>query len=402
MTRATRVGRIPAQDSWRALAVVVPDMLAFGRLAAPDTTGQQALITVLAAVPACAALRLLRTEPVAGFCALWLHAVACGLISLVTMLDYMPVFTVLAGLFSVVVAHPLRTALAALAVSAVPMGLTIWGDLVHVATERRLSALVGLVTFFLSLYLEVFLLGRWIRASETEAERTRNRLAEAQRAITDERVRVARELHDIVAHSVTVMVLQAAGARRVLHTDPDRAALALGDIENQGRNAMGELRRMLTLLRTAEHPAASSADCGLAGLDRLFEGVRRTGVSVTSEERGNRPWLPESLDLTVYRVAQEGLTNVTKHAGPGTHAVVRLIWDCSLLRVEIDDDGAGTPSTQPGELSTGHGIAGLRERVEVFGGSLSTAPSGGGHRLSVTLPIPGTAPYSPTLEGTDP
>ncbi|MFD0319268.1 sensor histidine kinase [Streptomyces flavalbus] len=395
------MGRVKASDAWRALAIVVPDMVAFGRLVAPDTTGYQALVTVLVAVPSGAALCLLRAAPVAGFCALWLHAVLCGLLSVVSVLDYSPVFTVLAGLFSVAVTRPLRVALAALAMSAVPMGLTILLDLHHVPAERRWHALAGLLAFFMSLYVEVFLFGRWIRASNTQAERTRNRLAEARQTIVDERARIARELHDIVAHTVTVMVLQAGGARRVLRSDPDRAALALGDIESQGRNAMGELRRMLTLLRATDQPADSSPHDGLAGLDRLFDSVRRTGVSVVCEERGRRPPLPESLDLTAYRVIQEALTNVTKHAGPGSRAVVSLIWGESSLRVEIDDDGAGTPSTRPGELSTGHGIPGLRERAEVFGGSLSTCANGRGYRLTVTLPIPETTRYGPTGKGPD-
>ncbi|MEV0318080.1 histidine kinase [Streptomyces sp. NPDC050658] len=391
-----------AQDAWRALAVVVPDMVAFGRLVAPDTTGYQALITVLAALPSCAALCLLRAAPVAGFCALWLHAVLCGLISLVSVLDYSPVFTVLAGLFSVVVTRPLRAALAALTVSVVPMGLTILLDLIHVPAERRWHALAGLLTFFLALYIEVFLFGRWVQVSRAKAEHTRNRLAEARRTIIDERTRIARELHDIVAHTVTVMVLQAGGAQRVLRSDPDRASLALGDIESQGRNAMGELRRMLTLLRAADQPATSSPHCGLAGLDQLFESVRRTGVSVVCEERGRRPQVPESLDLTVYRVVQEALTNVTKHAGPGSRAVVSLLWSDTSLRVGIEDDGAGTPSARPDELSTGHGITGLRERVEVFGGSLSVASTGEGYRLSVILPIPEATRFNPTLEGPAP
>jgi signal transduction histidine kinase len=197
------------------------------------------------------------------------------------------------------------------------------------------------------------------------------------------------------------MVLQAGGAQRVLRTDPDRAGLALGDIESQGRNAMGELRHMLNLLRTSEQSpcaaqpthsprwTASSTGCGAPG-------------SVTCEERGRRPDLPESLDLTAYRVVQEGLTNVTEHVGPGAHATVRLVWTDACLCLEVEDDGAGTPSTRPGELSTGHGLTGLCERVEVFGGTMKAGPTAGGYRVSVTLPIPWAAGVRPTVQGAQP
>lgn len=382
-----RIRQATVQDAWLALALVVPDLLAFGEIAAPDTTGRQAALTAAAALPAVAALCLRRVAPVAVFAVLWAHAVTCDLLSLDGVFGYTPVFTMLAGLYTVALSRPARIAYAALVVAAVPLGLTVWYSLAALPADRRLSALAGVLMFQLALYIEVFGFGRWIRARNAEAARTRRGLAEARKAVRDERARIARELHDIVAHAVTVMVLQASGAQKVLRTDPDRASLALGDIEGLGKNAMSELRRMLTLLRSSERPGQGAVPlCGLDDLPGLFDGVRGAGVIVEFEERGPRARLPESLDLTAYRVVQEAITNVTKHAGPGTRALVRLTWSAAL-RIDVVDDGAGEPTVRNGELSAGQGMAGLRERVALFGGSLSAGPAGGGYQVSATLPV---------------
>ncbi|MDG4864380.1 histidine kinase, partial [Streptomyces sp. T-3] len=228
------------------------------------------------------------------------------------------------------------------------------------------------------------------RAGRAAAARDRLALARAQEAVLSERARTARELHDIVANAVTVMVLQAGGARHVLRADPDRVELALDQIESSGKTAVAELRHMLLVLRTdGERLAAEGPSFGLADLDPLLNGVRRAGLDAHLEVTGVPAPLARSVDLTAYRLVQEALTNAAKHAGPGAATVVRLDWAraAGRLRIEVGDDGRGTPAAARSELSTGHGLIGLRERVAVCGGTFDHGPLGdGGYRVAATLP----------------
>jgi signal transduction histidine kinase len=216
--------------------------------------------------------------------------------------------------------------------------------------------------------------------------------------VAAERARIARELHDIVAHSVTVMMLQSAIARRVLPTDPHHAARALDDIDVQGRQAMSELRRMLSALRVDGSPddeaAVRAEPHGLADIVDLVDGVNRAGVSVTLEQPAQAPRLDPSVHLAAYRIVQEALTNITRHVGSGAHGRVRCaLTGDGLLSVEISDDGEGRADPRMGDLSTGHGLLGLRERVAVVGGRMSSGPTAdGGFRVTATLPVAGRAP----------
>ncbi len=232
--------------------------------------------------------------------------------------------------------------------------------------------------------------GRQAYTEATEArarELERSRQSDQDRALVDERARIARELHDVVAHGLSVIVVQASAAQRILDRDPDGTASALQQIEQTGRTALNEMRQVLGAIRT--EPAESWQPApGLESLDGLVAEMRSTGLVVTiNEERENSvDTLPATVDLTAYRIIQESLTNVLKHGGPGAKATVEISHGQRSLDLKITDDGRGA---QAGE-SGGHGLRGMQERVEVFGGSFAAGPhSRGGFVVSVSLPLDG-------------
>jgi signal transduction histidine kinase len=221
-----------------------------------------------------------------------------------------------------------------------------------------------------------------VEARAEAAERDREQAAE--RAVQEERVRIARELHDVVAHSVSVMVVQAAAAHRIIDRDPERSAEALGVIEHTGRTALEELRRLLGVLReegTAETVPQPSAD----DVPALVERCRDAGLEVSLQVVGARPDLSAGASLAVYRIVQEALTNVMKHAGPA-RAAVSIRYGAEVA-IEVSDDGRG-PRCDPDLSSSGQGLIGMRERVELYGGSLDVGPRpGGGFRVRVSVPV---------------
>lgn len=224
----------------------------------------------------------------------------------------------------------------------------------------------------------------YLREVEARAEAAeRGREQAAQRAVHEERARVARELHDIVAHSISVMVVQATAARRVIDRDPGRSAEALGVIEKTGRTALDELRGLLSVLREDGSPETMPQPT-VDDLPDLVQHCRDAGLDVSLDIVGERPELSAVVSLAVYRVVQEALTNVMKHAGPA-RAEITLRYDDEVT-VEVVDDGRGPGDPRPGP--PGQGLIGMRERVELFGGSLLIgARRGGGFRLRATIPI---------------
>jgi signal transduction histidine kinase len=212
----------------------------------------------------------------------------------------------------------------------------------------------------------------------------RDRALATERATAEERSRIARELHDVVAHSVSVMVVQASGVRRLLKPDQEREREALVSVEQIGRQALTEMRRMLGVMRTGEdQPAALAPQPGLQHLDRLIAQVEEAGLPVTLHIEGERPDLSPGVDLSAYRIVQEGLTNALKHA-KGAHADVVIRYIDGLVQLEITDDGVGSTNGTPG----GHGLVGMRERVAVYGGTLEAGPrDGGGFVLRAELPM---------------
>ena len=222
---------------------------------------------------------------------------------------------------------------------------------------------------------------RYIRALEERAERLeRERAAEAARAVAEEQARIARELHDVVAHTISVIVVQAAAARDVFASRPERAREALQAIERSGRGALQELRNLLGSVRGDEVSFAPPPR--LADLDQLVEELRNSGLPVRLTIEGQPAALPEAVDRSAYRVVQEALTNTLKHA-QASKATVALRWQDDVLEVEISDDGVGAATTN----GTGHGIVGMRERLSLLGGSLVAGPAiGGGFRVLARFP----------------
>jgi signal transduction histidine kinase len=234
-------------------------------------------------------------------------------------------------------------------------------------------------------------LGRWIRhrRRETEALETRAAVAErdsaeqAARAVADERARIARELHDLVAHSMGVIVIQSQAGQRALDGRPDLARSALASIENSGRQGLAEMRRLLGLL-TGAGEGAVTPQPSLQGLGDLVDSVRAAGLQVDVCVDGDVGALPAGVDLAAYRIVQEALTNVLKHAGAAAVQVVVRVGG-GTVDVEVCDDGRGAPV--PGR---GHGLVGMRERAALYGGTVETGGlPGGGYRVRARLAVDG-------------
>jgi signal transduction histidine kinase len=222
---------------------------------------------------------------------------------------------------------------------------------------------------------------RELKARIAAAER--ERAEAAARAAQEERTRITRELHDVVAHSISVMVVQTSGVRRLLDDDQVRQREALLSVERTGREALAEMRRMLGVMPPGEEqPASRVPQPGLQSLDRLVAQIEEAGLPVTVRFEGDRRELAPGVDLSAYRIVQEGLTNSLKHAKGATAQVVVRYADDSV-EVEVADDGTAVNGASP----DGHGLAGMRERVAVYGGTLEAGPrDGGGFLLRATLP----------------
>jgi signal transduction histidine kinase len=231
------------------------------------------------------------------------------------------------------------------------------------------------------------------RAARLEAERD----AQAQIAAAAERARIARELHDVVAHNVSVMVVQADGASYTLDTDPGRAREALGAIASTGRQALAEMRRLLGVLRRDEDatdPGRAPLP-GIGQLGELLEQTRAAGLPVTLTVEGVPQPLPDGAALAAYRIVQESLTNTRKHGGPLPTAQVMLRYLEDALVLRITDDGPGPAASADGG---GHGLTGMRERVAIYGGWVQAGPrAGGGFQVTARLPF-ATAASLPAVE----
>lgn len=243
------------------------------------------------------------------------------------------------------------------------------------------------------------------RAERLEVERDQ----QARIATAAERTRIAREMHDIVAHSLSVVVAQADGGRYAAAADPEAATRALGTIAETGRAALADMRRLLGVLREPERVPGAPAPAGAlapgtaaAGaapytpqpaehdLESLVEQVRSSGVRASLVRMGTPRRLPPGIGLTVYRICQEALTNVLKHGGPDVTVTVLAQWQPAALVLEITDDGRGAAADSDG---AGQGLLGMRERATMVGGTLSAGPRpGGGFRVHAELPLPPGAP----------
>src|SRR4051794_147294 len=329
-------------------------------------------------------------------------------------------YGVAAGLLIIRRIHPLRCVLLVCGVLAVefavfgsPEGLGVLAAPVIAAytvanREERRRALLGLAavvalgaawlafdpvtrqplqyvqgTVWLSPAIIAWLLGAYLRTRRLYTQGLAREREERQlTAVAEERNRIARELHDVVGHSVSVMTVQASAVRRLMRPDQEKERAALETVEAAGREALEEMRRMVGVLRSGDVSPDLAPPPTLDQLDRLVDNFRRAGLDVTAETAGDVAPLPPGLDLTAYRLVQEALTNTLRHAR-ATRAVVHIGYGEHRLLISVRDNGEG-----PGGSPPGTGLLGMRERVAVYGGSLATgAGEGGGFELRAELPL---------------
>ena len=299
------------------------------------------------------------------------------------------VLPLLVGLYSVAVWEPNRRHAVGAAVGVAAIVVVVM--VVQVALDDL--ELLGLVLFSL-VFVGAWMVGWVVRirrelAGERTARREETLREESRAAAAAERVRIARELHDVVAHSVGVMTVQAGAARMTARGNPAAATDVIAAIEESGREAMQELRRIVTVLRA--HPDAATQSPltpqpGLADLGELKSRLEGAGVGVAVEVEGTARVLPPAVDLTAYRIVQEALTNVLKHAGPAT-ATVRVRYTEATVELEIADNGQARPGDPIPER--GHGLVGMRERASLFGGTVEAGPHPqGGFQVRAVLPAP--------------
>ena len=351
------------------------------------------LLGLLLVAAMCAPLAARRRRPVGVFTAL---VVAGGLDVLLLRGPLVSDVAVLVALYTLAAYRPRRIALPGLLVTLLGSVIAIvrWAPVAAIGDWWTLGEVLAV---FWGPALTAWLLGdmtRWRRSYYRELEARAARLererdAQAQVAAAAERARIARELHDVVAHNVSVMVVQADGASYAIDSSPDRARDALAAISATGRQALAEMRSLLGVLRSASDSAVGNADLapqpGIEQLSGLLAQARATGLPVSFTVEGVPRQLPRGTALTAYRVVQESLTNARKHGGAAVTATVTLRFCEDEVAIIVTDDGMATPKEGDGQ---GHGLIGMRERVELFGGTVSTGPKpGGGYRVRVTLPV---------------
>jgi signal transduction histidine kinase len=296
--------------------------------------------------------------------------------------DLIPFLAGCAALFLVGLLRDRRLAIAGIVLAIGVEALVAYRD-----PLKNLSAFIATCIVFGLIWTVAFALGRKFEeadeAKKRAAQAEREREERARTAVTEERARIARELHDVVGHSVSVMTVQASAVRRLLRPEQKREREALLIVERTGREALAEMRRMVGVLRRPEEGPALAPQPSLEHVERLIEQAREAGLSVELRVEGEPQPLPAGVDLTAYRLVQEGLTNALKHARAERAQVVVCYGDGDL-EVTVSDDGRGAGSADGG----GHGLVGMRERVAVFGGELEAGPRAeGGYRLRAKLPV---------------
>ncbi len=271
----------------------------------------------------------------------------------------------------------------------VVLGWTAVGIFVYDVEPFALVAEIAVLGFPLIIGRETY--QRQQRLLELEARAIRaehEREQRAAEAVVSERARIARELHDVVAHEITVMTIQSAGARRVLDIDSHQAGEAMKAAEAAGHRALTEMRRLLGMLRTTD-PKATAPQPGLDSLGSLVEQMNSAGLQTELTIHGDERALPLGVDLNVYRIIQESLTNTLKHGGPDSQAAISVTYADRSLSVEVSDDGRGAAASPETANGAGQGLVGMQERIALLEGSLTTGPRpGGGYRVVAQIPIP--------------
>jgi len=324
------------------------------------------------------ALALRRRAPLLMWTLMWAGVVLQDLVTRQAPQNLAFLLVLFAGAYALGAYASVRRAAVGLAISAVLI-LATEGVLLAFSRHPRGAAL----SLFSIPLLACWLAGVIVRARRQSAGMAARNAAlqrQAEHAAAAERARIARELHDIVAHHLSVVVLQAAGAR----ASGKPAGPALEKIENSARHALADTRRLLGVLRDAGEDSGLAPQPGISELDALAGTVRAGGLPVNLVIDGDPAGLPAAVDVSVYRIVQEALTNVLKHAGPA-RADVRIGCVKDAVTIEVTDNGTGVPASQA--PAGGHGLAGMRERVAVFGGELRAGPRpGGGFAVRARLP----------------
>ena len=380
---AARVRALPPRTFDRALATVV----GLGAIAEASVVAEprHVPLAVLGSAGMAATLAFRRTAPLPAVIVFFALAVPMILAIYETENFTAPFLTVLIWAYSIGSLPQLRTALGGL-------GLVYVG--ICAVSASFADSSVGDFIFPCGFATAAWGAGRAIQhrtqltaeLHEAAVRAEEEREAQAARAVADERRRIAREMHDVVAHSVSVMVVQAGGARRILDRDPDRAAEAARLIERTGRGALLEMWRLLGVLGSADEPAAMAPQPTVDEIGALVARAEAAGLPVALHVEGDRRALPAGAEATVYRVVQEALTNALKHAGSAPTDVV-LRWGDEALELTVADRGGRAPAAA--QLpSGGHGIVGMRERVRIYGGELTARPGpDGGFVVRARLPL---------------
>ncbi|MFJ9588726.1 sensor histidine kinase [Streptomyces acidicola] len=337
-------------------------------------------------------------------------AVVLGATAAATLLDITrdPYVSTALALYAVALLEPARRATGSLALALVVSAAAVVTGEAFLTPSGPWSEAAGTAALVWLVLGATWAAGRVVRERRARAARQRRRLAEE--VLAEERLRIARELHDIVSHSLSVIVVKAAVADHVAEERPEEARDAIQAIEQTGREALTEMRRALGMLRgytAGEHTrGASSAETapapGLSDLPSLVQRAEHAGIRTGLRTRLTAD-LPAGMALTVYRIVQEALTNVVKHSGDGTHCEVAITTDSrGGVHIEVVDDGAGDAVVSGrADLRGGHGLLGMRERVMMYGGTLEAGPQpGGGFAVSARLPADPTHDTEPSRRET--
>jgi signal transduction histidine kinase len=361
-----------------------------GRSGAPIPIGAVALIGLQSG-----ALAFRRRQPMAVYAIVGFATIAYAWLGYESNVSGL---AVLIAIYTVAASVPLSDAVGAAAIYVGGMTLSLIG-----AFQARGGTLEVFVSEFLINLLALVLawtVGVTVRTRRAyiAALEARNTLLEREReenarlAVALERGRIARELHDVVAHNVSVVVVQAGAAERLVETDPDRARQAMRDVAATGRQALVEMRRLLGVLREDEPGDGMEPQPGVAELEALARRVRDAGLPVELSVQGQERPLPASAALSAYRIVQEALTNTLRHAGPArARVILRYLPDA--LEIQVSDNGTGSLAsrTDPAQRTDGggHGLIGMRERVMLFGGELTAGPRPeGGYAVVARIPTP--------------
>jgi signal transduction histidine kinase len=337
-------------------------------------------------IVAAAAVAWRRVAPLAASTVVAMASVADAVIGVSPSDPSIPMVTTVAMAYALVAHSPLRRAI-------VGSAILIAGTTAQVIVAGQSVANLGFAYTFLAI---MWAIGRLVRLrtaqavrAEVQIERLRAEQAERARSVAiAERTRIARELHDVIAHSVSVMVVQAGAAQQVLRADPAAAEQALGAVQSTGRQAIGELGQLLGVLREGGAELGLAPQPTLAELPALITAAESTGVSATLTTGGVPFPLPAGIELAVYRVVQEALTNTRKHTGGHAHAEVRLDYRPDEIILDISDDGHPSAEPKRDADGTGHGLVGMRERIGTYGGTLTAGPNPThGFRVHARIPV---------------